>query len=485
MSRASVIIPERAETPGVLDDVAAFAKAYLDSLDDRPARSSSAEAAADAIGGALPDDGVGARRALAELIDCGLDATVASAGPRVFHFVIGGATPASLGGDWLAGTLDQMAYAWVATPFATRLEVVAMEWLASLFELSEGYTGVMTTGATMATFVGLGAARQWWGERHGVNIGERGSVGLPATPVFSSGYAHASVRKALAMLGMGRASLRTFASDATGRCDRDGMRRALQALDGTPAILVATVGEVNTGDSDPIVEMVDLAEEFGAWLHVDGAFGMFARLSARTRRFTEGVERADSITVDGHKWLNVPYDCGFAFVRHAESLTGAFAYSGDYLAAVDDPRPNFGVIGPESSRRARALSVWATLRAYGRSGYRAIVERHLDQAQRMASLVDAAPDLERLAETRLNIVCFRWNPGNASEDALNEINTRIGEEIIRDGRVYAGTTRYEGKVALRPAISNWRMRDEDVDRFVDVVREIGARVAASARASKR
>lgn len=231
---------------------------------------------------------------------------------------------------------------------------------------------------------------------------------------------------------------------------------------------------MNAGDFDPIDAMADLAERYGAWLHVDGAFGLFARVSPKTAHLAAGAERAHSVTVDGHKWLNVPYDCGFAFVRDRSFMAKTFAYTAAYLPGDDDPKPNMGIIGPESSRRARSLAVWATLKAYGRSGYRALVEEHVRLAEHMAALVDAAPDLERLADVSINIVCFRYNPGGLSEGELNELNGRLGERLLEDGRVYAGTTMYGERVALRPAVSSWRIREEDVATFVAVVRELGA-----------
>lgn len=210
---------------------------------------------------------------------------------------------------------------------------------------------------------------------------------------------------------------------------------------------------------------------------MDGAFGLFARVSPKTASLCDGVDRAHSVTVDGHKWLNVPYDCGFAFVADYEAMAKAFAYRGDYLPDPDAPRPTF--VGPKSSRRARAFSVWATLEAYGREGYRALVEGHLELAQRLADLVDAAPELERLAEVPLNIVCFRYNPGDRSDAELDELNRRLGESILSDGGVLAGTTLYEGRVALRPAIVNWRIGPQHIDEFVRVVRELAAGLSPS------
>ncbi|HEX5956435.1 MAG TPA: pyridoxal-dependent decarboxylase, partial [Solirubrobacterales bacterium] len=239
-----------------------------------------------------------------------------------------------------------------------------------------------------------------------------------------------------------------------------------------PAILIANAGEVNAGDFDPIAAMADLAERHGAWLHVDGAFGLFARLAPGSRPLTEGVERANSVTVDGHKWLNVPYDCGFAFVRDPVRLARALNVGAPYLPSPDDPRPNPGFLTPENSRRARSLAVWATLRAYGRSGYREMVERHLGLARRLAERVDRTPELERLAPVPLNIVCFRARPPGVPEDGLDELNSSLGEALLRDGRVFAGTTSYDGKVALRPAIVNWQTTERDVDLLVDVLLEL-------------
>jgi len=278
------------------------------------------------------------------------------------------------------------------------------------------------------------------------------------------------------MVGLGRETVRSVARDDVGRLDRDGLEEALQGLDGAPAILIGNAGDVNTGDFDPIDELADLAERYSAWLHVDGAFGLFARLTPRTAGLAAGVERAHSVIADGHKWLNVPYDCGFAFVRDGAELERSFGLTAAYLPS--DDKPNFGYRGPEASRRARALAVWATLRAYGRSGYREMVERHLDLAQRLGRRVEEAPDLELLTPVRLNIVCFRFNPPGAEESDLNDLNERLGEAVLEDGRVYAGTTVYGGCTALRPAIVNWRTREDDVDFLVDVVRELGQRLRA-------
>jgi glutamate/tyrosine decarboxylase-like PLP-dependent enzyme len=327
----------------------------------------------------------------------------------------------------------------------------------------------------MANFTALACARRWWGLRQGVDVDVDGLGGLPRMPVFGSGYVHPSDTKALAMLGLGRDAVRKLAADGVGRLDLEALERELKALGDAPAVVIASAGEVNAGDFDPLAAMADLAERHGAWLHVDGAFGLFAALSDRTRHLVEGVGRADSVVADGHKWLNVPYDCGFAFVKDPSLQAPVFTSGAAYLPDPLGPKPTWGYLGPEMSRRARSFAVWATLRAYGRSGYRAIVEQHLDLAQHLARRVDGEPDLERLADVTLNIVCFRFRPAGYPEERLDELNRAIGEAAILDGRVFFGTTEYDGKVAFRPAPVNWRNREEDVDLIADVVLELGAR----------
>jgi glutamate/tyrosine decarboxylase-like PLP-dependent enzyme len=450
------------------------ATAYLADLDAAPVSHPDTDEALWAFGGALPEEGDGALAALHELAGPGVRGAIQSSGPRMFHFVTGGVTPAALGADWLATLLDQNALMWVSSPLASRLEAVSIEWLKDLFRLPADWEGVLTTGATMANFTALSAARQWWAERHGVDVAERGLAGLPAAAVLSGGYVHASARKALAMLGLGRDGVRTFSRDGAGRVDLDGLEVALAELGGAPAIVIANAGEVNAGDFDPVDALADLAERHGAWLHVDAAFGLFARATPRGDRLTAGIERADSVIADGHKWLNVPYDCGFVFAREPGRLGRAFSAPAAYLSTALD-RPSFFERAPEMSRRARSLAVWATLRAYGRAGHRAMVERHLDLAQRLAARIDEADDLERLADVPLNVVCFRHHPPGMPEEALDEHNRRLGEAVLEDGRVYMGTTVYDGRVAFRPAIVNWRTTEPDVDAIVDVVRDLAAR----------
>jgi glutamate/tyrosine decarboxylase-like PLP-dependent enzyme len=465
------------ELRGELDDVLALAaraaQDYLAGIDDQPVQPQAGAEALAALDGSLPERGAGAEAAVTRLVELGNAAATRSAGPRFFHFVMGGGTPAALAADWLTSAFDQIAFARDSSPMASRLEQLVLRWLVELFELPDEFDGVLVTGATMANFTCLAAARNWWAEANGVDVETDGLGGRPGVPVLSSGYLHPSARQALGMLGIGRHA-RIFASDAAGRLDAAAMERELAELDGAHAIVIGNAGEVNTGDFDPIDELADIAERHGAWLHVDGAFGMFARLAPESAPLAAGIERAQSITVDAHKWLNVPYDCGVALLREPNRLASTFAMGAAYLPEVREEQPDFGYRSPENSRRAKALTLWATLAAYGRDGYRAMVERHLALARRLGERVDAEPELERLADVKLNIVCFRWHPEGAADGELDDLNRKLGAALVEDGRVLAGTTVYEGKVAFRPAIVNWRTREEDVDLLVDVLLELAS-----------
>jgi glutamate/tyrosine decarboxylase-like PLP-dependent enzyme len=469
-------VPDPLAAPGdvlpALELVLEHARRYVAELDG-PVRTQAADEAARSFAGPLPEEGSGTLAAVGQLLERGTEAHVRSGGPRFFHWVIGGSTPAALAADWFAALIDQNAGAWDSSPLATQLEVTSLAWLRELFGLPAAWGGVLTTGATTANFTALAAARQWWGERHGTDVAAQGLAGLPPVRVLTSGFVHVTSLKALAMLGIGRDQVTYYRADETGRLDLAGLERELKRLDGAPAIVIANAGEVNAGHFDPIAQMSSLAREHGAWLHVDGAFGLFARVSPRTAALAEGVELADSVIADGHKWLNVPFDCGFAFVRDSALLTAVFSAAASYLPDEEV----FAFRGPELSRRARSLAVWATLAAYGRSGYRAIVERCLDLAAHVVREVEAADDLELLAPAPLNIVCCRYRPPGLPEEALDELNLAIGRAVLTDGRVYVGTTSWAGTVGFRPAFVNWRLTTADADLMLETLRDLGQRLA--------
>jgi glutamate/tyrosine decarboxylase-like PLP-dependent enzyme len=472
LSHNSIASDFRRESEDLIAKLQASLAEVIRGTDERVALPPGAEAALAGFYEPLPETGCGAAASIDRLLELCTAASGNTPGPRCFHFVIGGSTPAALVADLLATAYEQVTYTWVLSPVGVQMEVQALDWLKEMLGLPKGWSGVMVTGATMANFVCLAAARQWWGEQLGVDVSETGLASTPQMPVLTTGFVHASTLKVLATQGVGHGNVQQFCRDDFGRADLEAMEQALVALDGQPAVMVVNAGEVNAGEFDPVSDMIGLARQHNCWVHVDGAFGLFARLSPRTAHFVEGVEKADSVTVDGHKWLNVPYDSGYAFVRDYGLMARAFRYSADYLPEQDDVRPTFGAIGPESSRRARSFAVWATIKAYGREGHRRIVEHCLDIAQHFANEVKNNPQLELMNDVQLNIVAFRYNPGGLGEEQLDEFNERLGEAVIADGRFLVGTSKIGPRTIFRPAFSNWRTRPQDVEEFADVVVEV-------------
>src|SRR5215211_3719742 len=461
-----------AATTAALDRAFDLSRDYLLSLGDRPvSRAASAEAMATAIDEPLPEEGVEAAAALDEWLARADAGIVASGGPRFFGFVNGGATPAALAGDWFASAIDQNAGPWLSSPAAAQTELTVVRWLKELFGLPESWAGGLTTGATMANFVGLATGRQWVGNRLGFDPAADGLGGHPPIPVVSSTEIHASARKALSMLGLGRASARIVPAPG-GTIDLAELERELTRIDG-PVIVVANAGEVNTGAFDHIATVADLCATHlgGAWLHVDGAFGLFAAASPRYAHLTRGIERADSVAADAHKWLNVPYDCGFALVRDVDSLRAAFTATGAYIAPAGGWDPHTHV--PEMSRRFRALSAWCALKAAGRTGYREIVERCCANAASFASWIESTPGLELIAPAPLNIVCFRYVVPGLSNDETDAHNRAAVTALQADGRAFVTGTIWNGRAAIRAAFDNWATTERDVAILEAAVSDIG------------
>jgi glutamate/tyrosine decarboxylase-like PLP-dependent enzyme len=455
-----------------------IALAYLESL---PTRSVSHAVLPDAIAGALnaafPENGCAPEDAISEWFARAESGIVASPGPRFFGFVNGGTTPAAIAGDWLASAIDQNAGLWLSSPAAAQTEIVVLDWLKDLFGLPAEWTGALTSGATIANLVGIAAARQWAGERLGFDPSHDGLSGNPAIPVISTVEIHASAKKVLGTLGLGRARVASLPAPG-GSADLAALERELSRHDG-PVIVIANAGEVNSGAFDPLDRIADLcaAHPGGAWLHVDGAFGLFAAASPRHRHLVAGIERADSVASDGHKWLNVPYDCGFAFVRDEQALKSAFAVDAAYLTpAAGAPWDPYSHV-PEMSRRFRGLAAWCALRSAGRSGYREIVERCVDNAQSFAGWVEDQHAMRLVAPATLNIVCFRVEPDDRSPEQLDALNRAVVAEIQGGGRAFVTGTYWRGRSAIRAAFDNWMTTAEDVAILQEAIAEAMERVS--------
>jgi glutamate/tyrosine decarboxylase-like PLP-dependent enzyme len=433
----------------ILDDAARRARAYLASLRERPvAPGAGAVAALRRLDEPLPEASSDPLQTLALLDEVVTPATTAMAGPRFFGFVIGGALPASLAANWLAGAWDQNAGLYNVAPGVARLESVALRWLVELFDLPAETTAGFVTGATVANFTALAAARHAVLARAGWNVEADGLFGAPAVTVITGEEAHPTLLKSLGMLGLGRSRIARVAVDGQGRVRPD----ALPEIEG-PTILCLQAGNVNTGSFDPFVPLIERAHAEGAWVHVDGAFGLWAKAAPALRHLVEGVELADSWATDAHKWLNVPYDSGLAFVREPRALRASMAITAEYLPTETAER-NPSDFTPELSRRARGVEVWAALRTLGRAGLAEIFERNCRQARRFAQGL-AAAGFEVLNDVVLNQVLVSF--GDA------ERTRRTIARIQDDGTCWCGGTVWRGRTAMRISVCNWSTTDEDVD----------------------
>jgi glutamate/tyrosine decarboxylase-like PLP-dependent enzyme len=417
-----------------------------------------AVAALDALDGALPDGPCDPAQVLELLDRYGSPATLAEAGPRFFGFVMGGALPAALAANWLASAWDQNTGLYNVTPATARLEQTALRWLLELLDLPRDCGGAFVTGATVANFVALAAARHAVLARVGWKVEADGLFGAPPITVVISEEAHPTLIKSLGLLGLGRNRVLRVPVDGQGRMRVD----ALPAVS-TPAIICTQVGNVNTGACDPVAA---IRERMGAqaWLHVDGAFGLWARTAPTRAELVRGVEVADSWATDAHKWLNVPYDGGLAFVRDADALRASMAITAEYLP-TQSPWRNPSDYTPELSRRARGVDVWAALRSLGRRGVEEMIERNCRQARRFGEALMAG-GFQVLNDVVLNQVLVAF--GDAAR------TQRVIAALQADGTCWCGGTVWQGRTAMRISVSCWATRDADVEASIEAMLRIAA-----------
>jgi glutamate/tyrosine decarboxylase-like PLP-dependent enzyme len=438
--------------PALLQEACERALAYLERLAGRPvAPPADAIAALRRLDFALPGSGMDPGRVLALLDEAGSPATVASAGPRYFGFVTGGALPIAQAAAWLSIAWDQNIALTVMSPAAATLNAVALRWAAELLGLPDGIGGGFVTGATMANTTCLAAARDAVLTKHGWDAAGQGLVGAPPVTVVVGAQVHTTVRKALGLVGLGRDRAIVLPTDGQGRIDP----RDLPALDG-PALVCLQAGNVNSGASDPFVPLIAWAHEHGAWVHVDGAFGLWAAASPALAGQVAGVAAADSWATDAHKWLNTTYDCGIALVRDPAALRSAMEASAAYLPedAIREPMH----YTPQSSQRARGAEVWAVLAALGRDGVAELVNRTCRLAQRFADGIRSA-GYGVLNDVVLNQVVVDFGTNTKS----------IIAAVQNEGTCWCGPTTWQGRPAMRVSVSCWNTTEADIDRSVAAV----------------
>jgi glutamate/tyrosine decarboxylase-like PLP-dependent enzyme len=421
-----------------------LAEEHLAGLDERPVGAAlSYQDAVAALDEPLPERGEGPVAVIERLAEAVGPATVASPGPRYFGFVTGGALPAALAADWIVSAWDQNAFSRVSSPAAAAVETVAERWVLEALGLPMDAVVGFTTGATMANFTAVAAARHAVLERVGWDVEADGLVGAPSIGVLAGEHVHASMRLALRYAGLGAPEI--VAPGELASAVGDG-----------PTIVCAQAGDVNTGAIDPLEEIADAAREHGAWLHIDGAFGMWAAASPSLRDLVAGAERADSWAVDAHKWLNVPYDGALAIVADRDAVRAAIGVRAAYLP--DDSGRDPIDLSPEMSRRARAIPIYAALRQLGRHGVAELVERCCALARRLAAAMEDLDGAEVLNDVVLNQVLVRFG----DDDATTQ---RVIDDVQRGGEAWLGGTVWEGRAAARVSVSNWSTTEEDIDRL--------------------
>jgi glutamate/tyrosine decarboxylase-like PLP-dependent enzyme len=455
----------------LLDRVHRHAAEYLRSL---PERHVGARATRDellsALRAPLGEQGDDPSAVIDLLAAQGERGAIACAGPRYFGFVIGGSYPVALATDWLVSTWDQNPGIHATSPISSVIEDIAREWLLELFDLPRESGLGFVTGCQMANFTCLAAARHGVLRRVGWDVEADGLAGAPRVNLVTSAESHVTVDVAMRYLGFGTRNLLRVETDGQGRMRPDRLRRLLDNLSG-PTIICAQAGNVNTGAFDPLREIGEIAREHGAWLHVDSAFGLWARASRELRHLADGIELADSWATDAHKWLNVPYDCGVAIVRHAADHRAAMTSTAAYLVQTQGIERDAVDWVPEFSRRARGIPVYATLRALGRAGVEDLIDRGCARARQMADVLRRAPGVEVLNDVVLNQVLVRFGGDD-------ELTRRVVTGVQQEGTCWLGGTTWQEKAAMRISVSNWATTEEDAARSADAILRVFASVAA-------
>ncbi|HKO14315.1 MAG TPA: aminotransferase class V-fold PLP-dependent enzyme [Acidobacteriaceae bacterium] len=445
--------------PGLLEIVSGQIRSWFDTVAVRPVRAAaSSDQLRRSLGGPLPESGIPADEVIRALVNAGTTGTVASAGPRYFGFVVGGSTPAALAADWLVSTWDQNAGIFALSPLASTVELITGSWLRELAGLPSTMSFGFVTGGHMANFTSLACARHSVLRKAGWNVEADGLNGAPPIEICVNEECHYTILLALRLLGLGSSRVREIPTDAQGRMRADRLAAILRETSEL-CIVCAQAGNVNTGAFDPLPDIADATKEHGAWLHVDGAFGLWAAVSPQYAHLVRGVERADSVATDAHKWLNVPYDCGVVFCADEPAHRSAMSLAAAYIVATGTERDPHEFV-PEESRRARAIPVYAALRSLGRGGLAEMIDRNCRQARRFGSALRAA-GFDVLNDVVLNQVLVSFGTPEQTQAAVAAIQ--------QDGTCWCGGTVWQGRTAMRISVSNWSTTDDDVERSIDSI----------------
>jgi len=445
--------------PDLLDRLPGHARSWFAQLPTRPVRATAtSNQLRQSLGGPLPEEGVAPTAVIAALASAGAAGTVASAGPRYFGFVVGGSLPAALAADWLVSTWDQNAGIFALSPLAATVEQITGAWLREIAGLPASMSFGFVTGGHMANFTSLASARHSVLRKAGWDVEADGLMGAPPVSVIVSEESHYTIFLALRLLGLGANRVRKIPTDNQGRMRADLLAAALRETSG-PSIVCAQAGNVNTGAFDPLAAIADATQARGAWLHVDAAFGLWAAASPQHAALVRGIERADSVATDAHKWLNVPYDCGVLFCADQAAHRTAMSLAAAYIVSTKTERDPDNFV-PEESRRARAVPVYAALRSVGRRGLAAMIERNCRQAHRFGEALRGA-GFEVLNDVVLNQVLVSFGTPEQTQATIAAIQ--------EDGTCWCGGTVWKGRTAMRISVSNWSTTDEDVEKSIEAI----------------
>jgi glutamate/tyrosine decarboxylase-like PLP-dependent enzyme len=459
----------REEMPSLLAAVQQHASEWFGAVDKRLVRATlSGAELRQMLGGALAEEGIAPGKIAEILANAGMKGTLALAGPRYFGFVIGGALPAAVAADWLVSAWDQNSGLYVMSPLVAAIEQITGAWLKELTGLPAAMSFGFTTGCQMASFTGLAAARHRVLRAAGWDVEAHGLFGAPPVEVIVSDESHYTIFMALRLLGLGASRVKRIPTDGQGRMRADELAAALRVHKG-PCIVCAQAGNVNTGAFDPLEKIAEVTKERGAWLHVDGAFGLWAAASGEKAALVRGVEKADSIATDAHKWINVPYDCGVVFCADEAAHRSAMSLAAAYIVETRSERDALEFV-PESSRRARAVPVYAALRSLGRQGFAELIERNCRQARRFAEGLRAA-GYEVLNDVVLNQVLVSFGTPEQTQRTIAAIQ--------EDGTCWCGGTVWQGRTAMRISVSNWSTTDEDVEKSIEAMVRVARKAVTS------
>ena len=417
----------------------------------------------------LPEAGTAAEQVISELVRDAEGGTIGSTGGRFFAWVVGGSLPAALAADWLTAAWDQNATLFASGPAAAVVEETSGRWLKEILGLPAGASFAFVSGCQMAHTTCLAAARHHLLAHRNWNVEEQGLYGAPAIRILTNEQRHGTIERSLRLLGLGRGHLVDLPSDDQGRLIPEVLRSALEANSSAPTIVLLQAGDLNIGAFDSFAELIPLAHQYGAWVHVDGAFGLWAGACPRLRHLVRGVELADSWATDGHKWLNVPYDCGYAFVAHADAHRAAMSHRESYLVHDAEARDAIDWT-PEWSRRARSFPTYAALRQLGRAGVADLVDRCCRHAHALVMGMGALPGAEVVWEPSINQGLVRFlDPHGATEAGHDAFTDRVVAEVLRTGEAYFSPTTWRGRRAMRVSVVNWQTSDADVARAIAAV----------------